>query len=381
VSTIEVAWPDGGPLSETQWRERLESLAQSAESQLQHPHETTLQDRARLAVEWLGLCWSGFSAGTIAASCRASLLVGENVIVAAAPVDQIVEHLDGIWQQADADPAAVVEVLVPMLETGPVPDQKPRNRRRRPKVQAVEPEALEPAAEVLAVKPAAPSPAADADDLPLACSEAEPPAAVPADLEPEPAVEELELELQPVAAEPPESPAAVPEPTPADTINWLGLEETAELLERDKVTVGRWRIAGQLGQEGMGWVAEGRSFLFNPGLIEAALDRLAAQREERSNRAPRRRPCSADHRPDGWMVPDEVAAILGCSGSKIRRDIREGIIPAAMVHRVGLRSQWLDPAVVELLAQKNPSCRTARGLASTGGELPNPSMTAYGRDQ
>ena len=145
-----------------------------------------------------------------------------------------------------------------------------------------------------------------------------------------------------------------PPAEPADTASWLTLMEVSELVEVDKVTIGRWRTAGRLGQEGAGWVARGRSYLFNPGQVEALMDRLAGEREARSKRAPRQRPCAADHRPAGWLTPDEVAAIVGCSGSKVRRDIREGIIPAEMVHRVGLRSQWVDPAALPLLQTKIP---------------------------
>ena len=206
MSSITIPWPDGGPLSETQWRKRMEDLADRAAAMIGRL-DVPLQDQATLATQFFGVAWSAVSPEVVYASAHASLAVGQNLLVSQTPAAQLVEiseRLEAVWLAAQSDPTAGIASVGPLLlERGPWPDHVPQTRRRKPK----------PVAEAL--EPAAPAPAADADDLPLACSEAEPPAAVPADLELEPGVEELELELQPVAAEPPESPAAVPEPLPA----------------------------------------------------------------------------------------------------------------------------------------------------------------------
>jgi hypothetical protein len=256
MSSINVDWPTA-PLSETQWRRRLEDLAERCEAAMLAPHETTLQDQATLAVHWLGLCWSGFSPATIAASCRGSLLVGENIVVAPAPCDQIAERLALIWQQADADAdaaAVAVEVPAPMLELGPVPDHVPQTRRRKPKP---EPEALEPAA---------PAPAA----------------ADAADLEAEHAVEALELELQPGLEE--LEPEPLDEPLPPPPADWLTAAETCELLNICRRTVCNWREAGRFHGEGEGFGHDGRQYLYNPDIVEllmadipAGLDQLLSE--------------------------------------------------------------------------------------------------------
>lgn len=122
MSTIEVSWPSS-PLSPKQWTERLESLAEQAEAMVGKP--CSLQSQARLAVEWLGCCWSGMSPETIAASARASLLLGTNVVMATDPASQlaeVAERLDRIFEAAQADPSAgIAEVLPPLLELPPSP--------------------------------------------------------------------------------------------------------------------------------------------------------------------------------------------------------------------------------------------------------------------
>ena len=81
--------------------------------------------QARLAVWWLGLSWSGITPATIAASARASLLVGENVVLATGVADQLAEgihvRLDDLWQQAQA----TVEAPALLLERPPDPAAPP----------------------------------------------------------------------------------------------------------------------------------------------------------------------------------------------------------------------------------------------------------------
>jgi hypothetical protein len=117
---LTVSWPTAG-LSEQQWRVRLTDLAERAEALVGRP--STLQDQATLAVHWLGLCWSGLSPETIAASARASLLLGTNVVMATDPASQlaeVAERLDEIYRAAQHDPsAAVVEVHPPLLDLPP----------------------------------------------------------------------------------------------------------------------------------------------------------------------------------------------------------------------------------------------------------------------
>jgi hypothetical protein len=397
MSTITVDWPDGGHLSETMWRRRLADLADRAESQLTN-HDATLQERATLAVQWLGLCWSGFSAATIAASARGSLLVGENIVVAPAPADQIAERLAMLWRQADAD-AVAVEVPMPLLERGPVPDHVPGTRRPRAKVPAKEPEApLEPAVEVLAaLEPADLSDLSEAEfrDLcPQGFHGVDELEVKPADLGVEaqlehgveealaPAVEEVQLEpaapapadedpdelpaawLEPPAAAPapPAEPApAPPEPVeqaaqvPTDTSGWFTPSEAAELLGCAVTTLGRWRSIGDLGQEGIDWVADGRSFRHRPEVLEQLLDRPAASRMSTpSTRRRRRHPCIADRRPDGWLTPDEAAAAAGVSSSLVRKALRAGLVPEHLTFRASYRNQWIDPAALQFLAKKIP---------------------------
>ena len=296
MAQITLDWPQA-PLSEVQWRARMENLAERAE-RLIGRSDITLQARARLACEWLGLAWSGFSPATIAASARGSLMLGENLVFAAAPADQIAERLDLIWQEARAqdDPVdGVVEAPALLLELPHRPANRPNTRRRK--------------------KP-------EPDDIALGDLLEGDAALEPADLS-DLADDEFEaldlvdrLELVP---EPAPDPVADPDPLPVA----LGdpLAPVAAAVEPEPA---------------------------EPDAIEPLLDRIAAQREARSNRAPRRRPRVDDRRPEGWLTPDEAAAQIGRSGSWIRK--RMATIPPERLLRAGFRSQWIDPAAVELLA-------------------------------
>lgn len=119
--SISVSWPTA-PLTEQQWRNHVEALALEAEGMV--GKACGLQAQARLAVWWLGLCWPGMSPETIAASARASLLLGHNVVMATDPASQLLEvheRLDQIWAAAQSDPAAAVATVAPPLLDLPPP--------------------------------------------------------------------------------------------------------------------------------------------------------------------------------------------------------------------------------------------------------------------
>ena len=123
--SITVPWPPM-PIGEPGWRTRLESLAEQAEALI--GRKCSLSKTAGMALELVGLMWPVIGAPeTVAATCRASLLVGAPGVVAANPAcDQLAEvheRLDEIWHQAQGDPAAgMVELPPPLLsEIKPVP--------------------------------------------------------------------------------------------------------------------------------------------------------------------------------------------------------------------------------------------------------------------
>ena len=158
-NTITVAWPPM-PIGEPGWRTRLESLAEQAEALI--GRHCRLTDTAGMALELVGLMWPVLgSAETVAATCRASLLLGApGVLMATAPADQVQEiaaRLDAIWQQAQNDPAAgLVELPPPLLsEIKPVPYEL---------AAAVEPPAVIKVIEALVE----PEPEPEDDELPEA---------------------------------------------------------------------------------------------------------------------------------------------------------------------------------------------------------------------
>jgi hypothetical protein len=115
-----------------------------------------------MAMELVGLLWPVLGAPeTVAATCRASLLVGAPGIVAASSAaDQLAEvheRLDEIWHKAQGEPnAGVVELHPPLLvEIKPVPYELGGEVKPEPQVDEVI-EAL--------VEPIAP----DTDELPEA---------------------------------------------------------------------------------------------------------------------------------------------------------------------------------------------------------------------
>lgn len=255
------------------------------------------RDLAQLALHWVGLAWPAIGPETIAASCRASLLVGApGVVVSTAVVDQlseIHERLDRIWEQAQSDPsAAVLEVHPPRLELPPA-----ERRRRRGGGQSdltpVDAPELEPdhAPEPPpAPAPPAPLPRPGARPLrPRAERMAPRPAPEPVEIPPgvtpggrsaapgRPADKATaDLRSSSPVAEAAAQKAAAPvsadlrsmDPTPPAPPNWLLAAEVAELLDTSEVTIGRWRAAGRFGAEGVGWVKCGRSFYYAPEAVE-----------------------------------------------------------------------------------------------------------------
>jgi hypothetical protein len=222
TTEITIAWPTA-PLTEQQWRTRLEALAVEAEGMI--GKTTSLQAQAQLALHWIGLCWPAVSAEVIAGSCRASLLLGPpGVVMSSAPADQlqeIADRLDAIWEAARDDASAEVATVGPPLLELPPGAYAPKGRPPR-----VEPK-------------------------PVPVVEPEPPA---------PAPEPVETVVQ--APEP----AAPPLPPPPD--GWLVGREVSELLSVSLATVRNWREAGRFGPEGTGWGRKGKHYLYSPDMVE-----------------------------------------------------------------------------------------------------------------
>ncbi len=251
---ISVSWPPIS-LSPDGWRRRLEDLAVEAEALVGRC--CNLQQSAELALQWVGLCWAGMSPETIAASCRASLLLERSVVMSAAPADQvqeIAERLDRIWQEAQADPSgAVVTLPGPPILQHLTTEKQSAQLGRQKKKKVLEPE------EVVALEPG----------LPEVITTTEPdPDELPAEVLPQTQT----TELAPTSAAPP----------PA---SWLHGGEVAELLGVSRTSVAQWRKAGRMGAEGIGWVRSGRLTWFDSAVIEqleeqritASLDELLAK--------------------------------------------------------------------------------------------------------
>ena len=158
-NTITVEWP-ALPIGEPGWRTRLESLAEQAEALI--GRDCSLYKTAGLALELVGLMWPVLGAAeTVAATCRASLLVGAPGIVAASSaanqLAEVHERLDAIWEAAQSDPAAGrVELPPPVMnEIKPVPYEL---------AAAVEPPAVIKVIEALVE----PEPEPEDDELPEA---------------------------------------------------------------------------------------------------------------------------------------------------------------------------------------------------------------------
>lgn len=345
-STITVYWPSGGTLSPEEWGQRLECLATRAEC-LVGRRDAPVQQRAAMAMEFMGLCWPSLSPEVVAGSCRASLLLNEPVVVAAAPADQLAEiheSLDEIWELARRDPeAAVVSIGPPLLER-----VRERGGKRKPVAAAA---AVEPAAEPPEPPAAAaPEPAEDPDELPAAwrqvpesapapsppkplrdrslrmAARPEPPAPPDPDPEPLPSpAAPVPDVLEPEVLEPPEGFSSAPQlalelgvqattigawavrnladddvfrhgrrvwfrhssvvgvyvprserplkaspPRPLPPVGWFNTAEAAELLDVAPGTLGRWRMAGRLGVEGVGWCRVLGLFYYSPAGVEGA---------------------------------------------------------------------------------------------------------------
>jgi hypothetical protein len=339
---ITVSWPPLA-LGTAGWIERLNDLASDAE-RLVGLKVVTLQRTAELGLAMVGLLWPGFSPETVAASCRASALLGVPVVMSTAPADQcaeIAERLDAIYAAAQADPAAgLVEVPAPLLQQVRPPDPRLGRKRQRPEPEPepedrpAEPEQITQAVLVDdPVEPPAPEPAPseDPDDLPAAWRDCATPAPAPA----------------------PEPPAP---PTPAAEVpaDWLLAADVAELLNISVVTVSRWRLDGHLGAEGQAWLPSGRSYAFEPNQIELLMDHLAAKKKASTERTTRAR--VGDQRPPGWLTCDEFARAAGCSGRKARDQVlsRLGDLAAkqqAIDHQVQQQAGALLAQQAEIAAE------------------------------
>jgi hypothetical protein len=155
-------WPPGR-LELAEWRELLDALAADAERMIGRPG--TLQESCTLALRWVGLAWPCMSAEVIAASCRASLQLGEppGVVVGLPLADQlqeIAERLDSIYEAAQADHSALaVEVRAPVLLAAPgvLPEPEPP-KPRKPRRRAGDPDPVEVAEPTCPRPSASPTP-------------------------------------------------------------------------------------------------------------------------------------------------------------------------------------------------------------------------------
>mgnify|MGYP003654840704 CR=1 FL=1 len=337
--TISVSWPPLA-LGTAGWIERLNDLATEAERLV--GRTVGLQQTAELALQLVGLLWPGFSPETVAASCRASALLGVPVLMSTAPADQVqevAERLDSLYAAAQVDPSAgLVEVAPPLLQrvARPGPRTGKKLRKTEPEDHQAEPEPITQAALVDHPIEPQPLPEWEPEDHPIELAELPDPVMADHPVEP-PAPE-------PAPAPEPSKPPAPAAEVPAD---WLLAADVAELLGISQVTVSRWRLDGRLGAEGQAWLPSGRSYAFEPGLVELVMDHLAAKKQASSERTHRRIRIT-DQRPDGWLTCDEFARAAGCSGSKARELVRYGEIPPEMVFRIGRRSQWINPEAVGL---------------------------------
>ena len=240
MQELVINWPTAA-ITPQQWRERVEDLAAQAERMI--GRRCTLQDLARLAVEWCGLCWSGFSPEVIAASARASLLLGENVVLSQSANHQLAEifdRLEQITEAAQDDPsAAVATVPPPLLELPAAEPLKMSRRRAKPEVEAE----------------------------------------VEAEVEPE-----VEAEVEPLEQEPEPEPEPEPVPPPAPVpegrkrsascapAGWLKTDEVVDLLDCSCTAVSKWSREGRFGEEGVTWGRYGKSNWFSPDAVEALMD-------------------------------------------------------------------------------------------------------------
>ena len=348
--TISVLWPSSA-LTPEQWRRRVTDLAELAEQMI--GKKVTLQRQAQLALWWCGLCWSGFGAETIAASCRASLLLNQNVVMAAdasAQLDEVAERLDHIWELSQSDPSAAVATLPPpMLDLPPGAGRS--GRPPRPAVEHHDVEQVEPE--------------------PVEQVEPEPVAEV---LEP---VEQVEPEhhdvvhLEPVEHQDVEQvePDTAP-PAPAVPSGWFTAGDVAQLVGISETTLSRWRKSGRCGEQKVDWLKCGRQFFFNPETAEQLL-------EQQQQRATARVELLAEPLtdPEQWLTTDELAELVGMSTAWIalvRRlqvliegvhyfKIQPGELPSRQCRGFRHHRELCLAALAKHRGQKSPRGRDSQG--------------------
>lgn len=254
--SITVPWP-ALPIGEPGWRTRLESLAEQAEALI--GRNCSLSKTAAMALELVGVLWPVLgSAETVAATCRASLLVGAPGIVAASSaanqLAEVHERLDAIWEAAQNDPAAALVELPPpvMNEVKPVPYEL---------AAAVEPEPEPPAVIEALVEPEPePAPAEDPDELPEAWRSAD-----------FAEMSDSDISAFPVGFEPPEpiEPAVV----------WLRSDDLAAELNTSRSNVAGWNSKGLFaGLTRPPARGEGRGERFNLSACKAAYEARPSRR-------------------------------------------------------------------------------------------------------
>jgi hypothetical protein len=115
VAELTIPWPDPSTrLSENGWRERLTALALECEALI--GRDVGMQHQARLAMQFAGLGWPGWSVEIIAASCRASVLLGQPVVVAPPLPEQIEELHRKLYNAAIDTEVRAVEAPRPFIQ-------------------------------------------------------------------------------------------------------------------------------------------------------------------------------------------------------------------------------------------------------------------------
>ena len=189
------------------WNDHLDRLAERAERAAAAPAATvTLAERASLAAEAARLLWLALTPAVIAASCRATSLLGEPVLAGVAPLDQQL-------------------LAAHALRDGGLLDQQVQGQQREPVVDVGEP---------------------DAEEVPVVVEE-EPDVDVG-----EPVVEEQE-ELLEVDHQGDEEQQIEEQPAAAE---WLGAPELSALLGVTANTVRSWSAKG--------WLVLGDHFIQDP---------------------------------------------------------------------------------------------------------------------
>lgn len=224
------------------YSDHLDRLAERAERAAAAPvAAVSLSERAQLATECVQLLWLALTPPVIAASCRASALLGEPLLAGVAPLDE---------QLLQAH----------RLRDGGLHDQQVEEQRREP-----EPEPAEVA--YVEEEPAVDVGEPDVEEVPVVVEEEEAP-----DVEEQ--EELLEVDHQGDGEQQIEEPQIEEQPAAA---GWVGSPELSELLHVSAGTVRSW--------SGKGWFVLGEHFIQDPSDRRRYLYNVEKCRETASERS------------------------------------------------------------------------------------------------